>query len=97
MNPHVILAIFKRNFLSYFASPTGYVFICVFVVASSWAAFWPNNFFDLNLATLDQLNSKIPWILLMFIPAITMSVWAEERRQGTDEKKDAPPHKVAAR
>src|SRR5437016_249568 len=85
MKPNVIFAIFKRNFLSYFASPTGYVFICVFVVACSWAAFWPDNFFDLNLATLDQLSSKIPLILLVFIPAITMSIWAEERRQGTDE------------
>ncbi len=78
-------AVLKRNFVGYFSNPTGYVFLCLFVLLTSLAAFWPHEFFTANLANLDQLNKVLPFIMLVFVPAITMSIWSEERRLGTDE------------
>ncbi|MEX1041827.1 MAG: Gldg family protein [Pirellulaceae bacterium] len=78
-------AVMKRNFKSYFSNPTGYVFLAIFVLLTSMAAFWPHEFFNANLANLNQLNGQITLIMLLFIPAITMGLWADEKRLGTDE------------
>lgn len=78
-------AVFKRDFISYFLNPTGYVFICVFVLLGSAAAFLPDDFINSNLANLAALNFWFPLISLIFIPAVAMGIWAEERRNGTAE------------
>ena len=80
----VIFPIAKRNFASYFQGALGYLFIVVFVSCGGWMAF-ESGFFQSNEPNMDQLTQYFPVLLLLFIPAITMTAWADERNKGTDE------------
>jgi ABC-2 type transport system permease protein len=77
--------LFKREFLGYFRSPVAYVFIVIFLLASVGCTFFLGNLYDSNQASLDPFFNYLPWLFLIFVPAVGMRLWAEERRSGTIE------------
>jgi ABC-2 type transport system permease protein len=80
---HNIYAIFKKEFKSYFNSPIAYIFITAFLVFSGWLFF--RGFFLIGQATMRPFFSILPWEFLFFVPAVTMRLWAEEKKLGTME------------
>ncbi len=80
-----IVTIFKREFVSYFATPIAYVFLAIFVFLGGIFTFYMGNFFDRGQADLQPFFQFHPWLYLFLIPALAMRLWAEERRGGTIE------------
>jgi ABC-2 type transport system permease protein len=83
--PRNLCAIFKREFVSYFNTPVAYVFLIVFLALAGALTFYIGNFFDRNQADLEAFFAFHPWLYLFLIPAISMRLWAEERKSGTVE------------
>jgi ABC-2 type transport system permease protein len=84
----VMLTVARREFVGYFATPLAYVFLVVFLAAAAAAAFYSPfgaNFLDRNQADLSVFFEFHPWLFLVFMPAIGMRLWTEERRSGTIE------------
>jgi ABC-2 type transport system permease protein len=77
--------LFKREFLGYFRSPVAYVFIVIFLLASVGTSFFLGGLYESNQASLDVFFNYLPWLYLVFVPAVGMRLWAEERRSGTIE------------
>ena len=75
-------AIIKREILSYFTSPLGYVFLAVFY-AFSGLFLWMNCLSS-GSAEMSGVFSLMFYVILVIIPVLTMRTFAEERRQNTD-------------
>ncbi len=82
---HNIKTIFRREFASYFATPLALVFIVFFLVLAAAFAFQFGNFYERGQADLAPFFSFHPWLYLFLIPAISMRLWAEERKSGSIE------------
>jgi ABC-2 type transport system permease protein len=80
-----VCSIFKREFAAYFTTPVAYVFLIVFLALAGALTFYIGNFFDRNQADLEAFFTFHPWLYLFLIPAISMRLWAEERKSGTVE------------
>jgi ABC-2 type transport system permease protein len=79
------LTVFRRELAGYFVTPVAYVFIVVFLLVTGVFTFELGQFYEAGQADLRPFFSFHPWLYLFLIPAISMRLWAEERKQGTIE------------
>lgn len=82
---HNTFVIAKREFISYFASPLGYIVIGMFLLLVGFLMFYPFAFLVIGRASLQPLFNSIAWLMPLIAPAIAMRTFAEESRTGTLE------------
>ena len=75
--------IFQREFAAYFNSPIAYIFIIAFLVLNS--GLFMTGFFLGGAADLRGFFGQLPIFLIFVIPAVSMRLWAEDKRLGTFE------------
>ena len=89
-----VVLILRREFASYFATPLAYVFILIFLVLANAFTFYVGDFYQRGQADLRPFFMFHPWLYLFLIPALTMKLWAEERKSGSIELLMTLPVKV---
>lgn len=80
-----VLAIAKRELRGYFATPLAAVFIVIFLLLAGVSTFYLGGFFEGGQADLQAFFRFHPWLYLLLVPAVSMPLWAEERKSGTLE------------
>ena len=80
-----VIAIVRRELLSYFNTPLAYVFIVIFLMMNGVFTFFLGQWFERGQADLGPFFGFHPWLYLFLVSAISMRLWAEERRTGTLE------------
>lgn len=81
-------AVFRKELAGFFSTLTGYVAGLVFLVLTGlllWVLPGEGNILDTGQAAVTALFQSAPWVFLFLVPAITMRLFAEERREGTLE------------
>jgi ABC-2 type transport system permease protein len=77
------IIIMKRELKTYFTSPVAYIVTALFLIVTGILFY--SVFFLYDRAELRQYFSLLPVLLALFIPALTMRIFAEERRVGSIE------------
>lgn len=75
--------IFRRELKAYFTGPVAYIVTGLFLIISGIMFF--STFFLNGRAELRQFFGLLPVMLSFFVPALTMRLFAEEKRSGSME------------
>ena len=77
--------ILRRELASYFSTPLALVVIVFFLVLANVLTFSFGALFERGQADLTPFFTFLPWLYLLLCPAVSMRLWAEERRNGSIE------------
>ena len=80
-----IRIIAARELRAYFATPLAYVFMVIFLALMGVFTFYIGGFYESEQANLSAFFNFHPWLYLFLVPAISMRLWAEERKSGNIE------------
>lgn len=75
--------LFKKELNYYLNNPIGYITVILFATLANF--FFVKDIFVIGSASMKPFFSFLPWILLIFIPALTMRIFADERKLNTIE------------
>ncbi len=78
-----IWTIFRRETAATFDTPIAYIFACVFLMLT--CGIFMNDFFLISLTEMDGYFDLLPYILAVFVPSLSMRLWAEDRKFNTYE------------
>lgn len=78
-------AIFRRELGNYFTTPVAYVFIVIFLALNGVFTFYVGGWYEREQADLQTFFDYHPLLYLFLIPALSMRLWAEERKSGSIE------------
>lgn len=77
------LLVARKELRSFFDQPTAYILVVAFLGLGLFLTF--RSVYAISAATLRPFFDFLPWLLVVFIPAVTMKSLAEERRTRTME------------
>ncbi|TGK00638.1 gliding motility ABC transporter [Leptospira semungkisensis] len=83
-----LLSVFRKEWSAYFNTQIGYVFSIFYLFLSSFLFFYglgEDSFWDRKVAGMEEYFIWTPLLFVVFIPALTMRLWAEEKKSGTLE------------
>src|SRR5210317_1032488 len=89
-----MFALLRKEIESFLSSLIGYIVIVVFLLVVSfflWIISFGQNIITNGYASIDGLFAIAPMVFLFLIPAITMRMFAEEKKTGTIEMLLAQP------
>ena len=79
------MSIFKRELKGYFLTPVAYIFMILFLWLVTGLTFWFSRIYENRQADLASFFNWMRILFILFMPAISMRLWAEERKSGTIE------------